>query len=293
MNSAQQPIKPLFCVDITTDKKNTTINGNEFISASISEQTKRNYENTQDAFEDTVQKAKLPKWLKIIELACAFVFFVVCMGVIRAGFDVGFDKAFNNAPALIIIGIICGIIWITLHIVSKSKAKKVFEEENIEQKAENIITDIDNMFRELNVPDNAVDIEVLTFRYKIKKNEICPYESAMQMTPFFNISLKAYVTDGKINLADAENVYSFDKSAMKAITTVNKQISIHEWNKDLPPTDRAYSSFNIKTNDKYGLVYFKPYHILEIERNGEKYGIYFPCYEIDAIERLTQLKAEK
>jgi hypothetical protein len=37
----------------------------------------------------------------------------------------------------------------------------------------------------------------------------------------------------------------------------------------------------------------KPYHILELEKDGETYGIYFPAYELAAIESLTLLKAEE
>ena len=41
-----------------------------------------------------------------------------------------------------------------------------------------------------------------------------------------------------------------------------------------------------------GTIIVKPYHILEIERNGTLYGIYFPCYELATFEALTGLKAE-
>ena len=39
-------------------------------------------------------------------------------------------------------------------------------------------------------------------------------------------------------------------------------------------------------------VLFDTYHILEIEKDGEIYGLYFPCYELSAIEELTGLSAE-
>ena len=30
----------------------------------------------------------------------------------------------------------------------------------------------------------------------------------------------------------------------------------------------------------------------ETRMNGERYGIYFPCYELDAIEQMTGLRAQ-
>ena len=45
------------------------------------------------------------------------------------------------------------------------------------------------------------------------------------------------------------------------------------------------------TVNKFGNVFFKPYYILEIEKDNQTFGIYFPCYELDAIEKLTGLTA--
>jgi hypothetical protein len=41
-----------------------------------------------------------------------------------------------------------------------------------------------------------------------------------------------------------------------------------------------------------GFVFCKEYHVLELEQNGEEWGIWFPPYELPAMEALTGLKAE-
>ena len=43
---------------------------------------------------------------------------------------------------------------------------------------------------------------------------------------------------------------------------------------------------------KQGDYTYKGYHILELEINGELWGIYFPCYELMVFEEITGLKAE-
>ena len=42
-----------------------------------------------------------------------------------------------------------------------------------------------------------------------------------------------------------------------------------------------------------GEVSIKPYYVLEIENDGDLYGIYFPCYELATFERLTGLNAQE
>ena len=46
-----------------------------------------------------------------------------------------------------------------------------------------------------------------------------------------------------------------------------------------------------RLSNQYGYS-VKPYYILELERDGEEYGIYFPSYELPTFESLTLLHAE-
>lgn len=53
-----------------------------------------------------------------------------------------------------------------------------------------------------------------------------------------------------------------------------------------------YKAYKLSEGDN-GLIYCKPYYILELDRAGERWGIYFPCYELPAFERATGLTAEE
>jgi hypothetical protein len=99
-----------------------------------------------------------------------------------------------------------------------------------------------------------------------------------------------YATLDEVYIADLENVYSFKKSEIKALTTVNKRISVSNWNKREDPRMGIYIPYKMTVNN-LGDIFMKPYYILEIEREGQAYGIYFPCYEIKTVEFLSGLKA--
>ena len=113
----------------------------------------------------------------------------------------------------------------------------------------------------------------------------------MQTTPFLNLEVKVYETGSELHIADIENVYSFDKLEIRGITTVKKRIMIPSWNKDEDPRRGRFKPYKMTVSNT-GDVSFKPYYILNIERDRQKYGLYFPCYELEVFERLTGLKAE-
>ena len=52
-----------------------------------------------------------------------------------------------------------------------------------------------------------------------------------------------------------------------------------------------YKEYKIATNN-YGYT-VKGYHVLEISKAGETYGLYFPAYERHIVEKITNLTAEE
>lgn len=287
MDFLDHDMKPLFCIDVTLDKNNEIVNGSEFITRTASKQKIEEYENKQKDLEQTVEKSKLPLVLRIIKYLCGLFFL---MGLATSA-KAGFETALKNAPILAMSEALCGILWIILHFVSKGKEKKVLKEENAEQQSKEIDEDFKNIHNELNVPDDAAEIDVLLFKYKMKNGKINPYLSGLQTTAYINMSVKLYETKDELHIADLGNVYSFAKSELKVITTVNKRISVPTWNKDEDPRKGSFKRYKMTVND-IGNVFFKPYYILEIEHGSQIFGIYFPCYELEIVEHLTGLKAE-
>ncbi len=286
-------MKPIFCVDITTDKKNETINGSEFITRSSSAQKLSEYEEKQENFDQTIEQAKLPLWMRIVKYICGLFALIVLVGVFRACLedDITFRQALMNAPFLIIGGCISGVIWVVTYILSVKKEKRVLEEQKVEEQAQAIDLNLQALYSELNVPIDATSVDVLAFRYKIQDDKIVPKSVGLQSTPYLNLDLQVFFDNDCLHLSDIAHVYSFPRTELKAIQTVKKRIAVPSWNKDEAPTKGRFKPYKMTVNNM-DMVYFKPYHILVGEHDGETYGIYFPCYELDVFEGLTGLKAE-
>ena len=285
-------MKPVFGIDITTNKKNERLNSEEFIIQTTSKQKTEELEEKQENLKQTIEESKLPLWIRIVKIVCGFYALIVIVGVIKALPDVGFDQALRNAPILIISGFLSLIVWLIMQFLSKRKEKRVMSEQNAEQQIEELDTKCQNIYEELTVPKDTASVDVLVFRYKTKNGKVTPKTIGMQITPYMNLNVKIFKTEDSLCLADLESLFAFPLSSLQTIHTVKKRISVPSWNKEEEPTKGAFKPYKM-TVDQFGRIFFKPYHILTLMHNGRIYGIYFPCYELPIFESLTRLKADE
>lgn len=283
-------MKPIFAIDITENKKNDVFNGEEFITKTVEADQSVELENKQEDLKQTIDDSKLPLALRIIQGVCGFVGVMVLVGVLKAMFSIGFAQAYQNAPELITVGAACLGVFIILTIISKQKEKNVLAEQDAETQVQEIQDDIQEIYDSLDVPRNAETVDVLVFKYKIEDGIPKAITGTWDVSPYTNFDVRLFRDDDKICIADLENVYSFNLSDITAIKSFPKRIVTFNWNKDVPPTDKQYKQYKL-TVDNYQRLHV-PYNILEINYNGEIYGIYFPSYELPAFERITGLRAE-
>lgn len=284
-------MKPIFGIDITENKHNETVNGSEFIVKTVSQQRSEDLDTKREELNDTVKKSKFPLWLQIIYFITGVYAGIVICAVIGNLGETGLAQMLKNAPVLIISGLICGVIWLILLAVSKTREKKVLEEDNAEGKVEQLDLNVKGIYAEMGVPSDADSVDVLMQIYKVKDGEVVAKTPGIQLSAYINIDCKAYVENDALHIAELENVYAFPLSEIKSIKTVNKRICVPFWNKEEAPKKGIYKQYKMTVNNM-GMVYCKPYYILELSHNNEEYGIYFPCYELPVFERLTGLNAE-
>ena len=79
-------MKPLFAIDITNDKKNEAVNGEEFITKTASENIADSLEENQDELQDTIKKSQ-PRWLMITKFVFLMYALIVASGILRADID--------------------------------------------------------------------------------------------------------------------------------------------------------------------------------------------------------------
>lgn len=282
-------MKPFLGVDLTQNKKNDQINGEEFIIQKPSPALAQSLESALGRSGDMIEKSKLPLILRIIQYLCYFAAIVTVLGILRS--DVPISEGYKNAPYIYWAAVICGVIAAVLALLGKIKANRVFGKEESQHTVSNLEGVADAIYTEMKIPEQARDVDVLSFFYKVKGDQIKTCEKGVQIAQYLNPELKVYADAKNLYLADLNQKYAIPQASILGIRTVNKHIRIESWNKSTPMNKGIYKQYKL-TEDKYGCVHCKCYHIIEVDHNGQRFGIYIPCYELPVFEALTGKKAQ-
>ncbi len=285
-------MKPFLGIDISTDKNNKTVNGEQFICAKPSALLEQTLNNSAGNLAETIKEAKLPLVVRIIQTVCGAVGLLTLTGAVRSlgDGDITLAQAYQNAPWLFWIMIICLVVWAILKVCSVKKQKKVLESDesqNILSKFDSVANSINN---ELKIPSDAPTADILSFYYKMKDGMPKAVEKGLAFSPYDNCAYRIFTDADNLYIADLSGKYCIPRHSLRAIRTVEKRIRVPKWNKETPPTKGEYKQFKL-VKDNNNCIQFKPYYILEFEHNGENWGIFFPKYELPVIENLTGLSA--
>ena len=274
--------KPVFGIDQTLDKENDEGNAKAFCVASISEECAKALEQEGDEAEQTLERARLSLPLRILQYVSGIAALLIAAGILRA--DVGFAQGYQNAAWLYWLCGACALVWLPLFVASRQKSKAVLESEEARDNERELEQALQQAYRELGVPVQAADVDLLAFYYTVKDGKVKLAQKAL--ISYINVEMKIFVEGDRLCITDAHERYEFPLSEICGIQTVSKRICVPFWNKQEPHNKEPYKKFKITTNNA-GMIFFKPYHILEIAHGGELWGIHFPCYELPVFEALT------
>lgn len=281
-------MKPFLGIDLTTNKKNEQINGTEFLVQTPSAALTKTLEASSEKAEKTVEQSKIPKVFRIVQCVSGFTALLLTSSILRVlGGDVSLAEGYRNAPWVYWTAGISAVVWLILWLCSKAKAKTVLETEESERAFTHLEGMTSAIYKELSVPDDAKDIDILYFFYKIKDGEIKVREKGLQIAQYLDLEFKIFADDENLYLANLEGKYAFPLSSIVKIHTVKKHICIAGWNKSEEYNKGIYKQYKL-TTDNYGRIHCKWYYILEINHQGDSYGIYIPCYELPALEECTK-----
>ena len=279
-------MKPFLGIDLTTNKKNEKINGQEFLIQTPSSALTSFFETSSNKAEETIDKAQIPLLFRVIKFICGIFVLIAISGILRA--EVAFVEGYQNAPWLYWGTGICAVIWILLWIFTICKSKAVLETDESEQIFSHLDSGADAIYKDLQVPVEAKEVDLLMFFYKEKNGEIKVCEKGMQIAQYFNPVFKVFADQDYLYFANLEGKYAFPLSSIVKIHTVKKRIRIVEWNKAEEYNKGIYKQYKL-TTDNYNCIHCKTYHILEIEHSGEVWGIYVPCYEWHVFEEIHEM----
>lgn len=278
-------MKPFLGIDLTTNKDNEQVNGEEFLIQRPSPALTALLDESTEKAEEAVERSKLPLPLRIIEYICGIAALLIASGIFKA--DVSFAEGYKNAPALYWAAAICAVVWLILWIWSKLKSNATLETDETTQTMSRLEGVSNSIYTDLDVPANAKDADVLFFFYKLKDGQIKVQEKSL--IQYLNPEFKVYADSDYLYLANLEAKYAFSLSEIKAIRTVQKRIRILSWNKEEAHNKGIYKKYKL-TSDDSGCIHCKYYHIIELEHDGQLHGIYIPCYELPVFEELIGLK---
>ncbi|MBQ8909737.1 MAG: hypothetical protein IJY91_01700 [Oscillospiraceae bacterium] len=283
-------MKPFLGIDLTANKKNEQFHGEEFLVLKPSAALSSSLESSTEKAEETVARAKLPLPFRIIQYVCGLAALLLVSGILRG--EVSFAEGYRNAPWIYWGAGICAVIWLILWLWSRQKSNAVLSTEESTQTLSHLESVSDSIYTELSVPGDAKEVDILSFFYKVKDGKIKVCEKGLQIAQYLNPVFKIFSNSENLYLSNLEGKYAFPLSSITSIHTVKKHIRMIGWNKEEALNKGIYKQYKL-TADDYGCVHCKYYHILEINHQGDVYGIYFPCYELPVFEKLTGLKAQQ
>lgn len=283
-------MKPFLGIDLTINKKNEQINGQEFLIQIPSSNLSDFLENSKDKAEKKIEKAQLPFGFRAIKFICGIFALITITGILRT--DVSFAEGYQNAPGLYWTSGICAVVWVVLWIFARRKASTILETDESVQIFSHLEKVSDDIYRDLEVPVEAKDVDLLMFFYKEKNGDIKVCEKGMQIAQYLNPEFKVFTDNEYLYFANLEGKYAFPLSAIVNIHTVKKHIRIAGWNKDEKYNKGIYKQYKL-TIDNYDCIHCKTYHILEIEHSGDVWGVFIPCYEWHVFEEIHEMFKSK
>ena len=284
-------MKPFWGIDITENKKNERMNGEELLVQKVSKQQEARFESALKETEHLANRSQLPLVFRIVQGGCGFAAPLIFAGIMKSlGNGTTLEQGYANAPYLFWIIGVCAVVWLILTLIGKKRNSDGMESREGTDAVYELDNAAESAYAELGVPAGLPDTDVLVVTYRLKDDEIRTKDS-LTKPPYVNFNVKVFADDKNLYIADVAKKYAVPLSSLRGIREVNKAIFIPNWNKDTPPNKGSYKRMKL-TEDNYGRYRVKPYYILEFDHNYELWGIYFPNYELSVFESLTGLKAE-
>ncbi len=276
---------------VNTDLSAEDLDGAVFETKSISSMQEREIEARWHEIEQHEKRVDMPLVLRLL----AYPALIAGLGFLRAILEYVFEeggslgKVMIAAPWMLPVTVIC-LAYIVWFLVAKSRrAKHYAEREEFRQDMEQAEKTLETSLAELGVPKNCTAVDVLYMNYKEKNGE--PVPKAVLGMSLFSCNMHAFVEDDCLCLSDITTRWDIPLECCREIITVHKRVNIGgqpDGIEKLTKEQRKKYGVGVSSGISVG---FKYYHALIIERDGERYELYFAPYDIAAIERLTGLTA--
>lgn len=282
-------MKPFYGIDRTENRKNTFREGDCFIAASTSRAVSSAMERAAEGAAVQLRKSKLPFPLGGIRTVCGWAAALLLFSIIRALRSVTLLEGYENAPFLFWLTGICGAVWLVLTIIGAVIRKNVQATEDFTVAVKRMEDQVDVAFRELGVPADAKDVDVIAISHRWKNGKLKPVAYGLETSERTTEPFKVFLREDRLCFATPEHRYEFRLSELQVLRSVKKHIYSKGWNKEEDYDEGFYKPYKL-TVDNYGRIHMRSYGLLELEHEGIRWAIWLPPYELNYICALTGLK---
>ena len=278
-------MKLLLGIDLT-DKNNKDMDGLPFVTRRLSEPLEREYDRLCAEEAQFKKKSSLPAVLRFIRSVAGISTVAIPCVLLEDCSGSGRNKSGNASAVSLFLGIgaIMFLIWLILTLIEAKRARSITESSDfLSVKDESDALSLEAK-KDLGVPENAVDMDLLASRYHWVNGEMYSVTSRLVWT-YGNISFSAWREADCFCFADTTMRFDVPLDAFRGAEKIKKGYYITAWNKPDSFRSPEYKPYRIHIVN--GEICPVGYLAVQLEHMGENYELRVPMWEEDALRRIT------
>ena len=279
-------MKYIFGINVTEHVNNEKLDGEPLVEKEANEEQIGLLTELMELEEKINSYAPKPDRKKPIGKLCGLWAAVIAACVVIT--LINGSAKISDPFAILGIGlaVILGGVFVKNVLMSKAaEAPKVPEEDAAQYKTMTAKAD-DNAKEQFDIPDDAVNMDVLSFMYTDKDGKFKVY-SKLGISIYLNNPKKVFIRDGKMYFADLTSLFAIPVDTLGEPVLVDKTVNLPWWNKENPYNSAKYAEYKIHPNN-IGTLSMKTYYAIPLKANGEDYTLCIPPYEKEVYDKLIE-----
>ncbi len=282
-------MKELFGIDCTENKKNGDVDSVGFEAKRIGGDLEARIDAHNETAEELESSAELPPALGIIKWICALGFIAFASGLIRNIGKLSFAEMYRNAPWVFWVLVLFAAVFIVLTVLGRKRGKETAGSREYSDARADLDAINEECAKQLGVPEGARKIDLLVYRYKAKDGENKLKEE--MYGHFIRCEGFIFRENGCFCMSDGMVRYDIPQGDIKDIEIIKKKFFMNDWGKEGSLKD--YKEFVLENTDNLGRVWLRSVCVMHFTMKGEEFAFRFPAYELEAVESVSGVTANR
>lgn len=258
-------------------KNNDTVqlDGEAFIVEKADDDSDKLIDENLDLLLKTQKKYSLPLILTILYYLSGGLSAIIIISLAKSLLSIPISTAYHNAPFLFYLAPIFLAVFLILLFYKRKKQQAYLKSNEYATLEEQEKIIMDNSKTAFHIPDNNVEIDILSYRY-VEKNGKKKLK-AFLFANYMNICVHAFIKDNSLCFADATMLMNIPLRSVTAFVKQKKKATFPNWNKSEPFNSTQYKPFKIRSN-QFG-TFISDYYSLHIQDEKGNFEIFIPVYD--------------